>query len=192
MSLLRELADVWLNSPKHQFVYDSVFSRTWESSFAIQFSIQNSAEGILHLQNLNSGPNSGKQILAARILDRILGSFFFMLFFPAKEAPEKFTPRNSPPKIHLPKLWLVVGIFANVLKSTLRVPNHPSANPGAARAHPTPSSDPSSHSHGRLLQLPWGEALLESAKRLPGLGKASTNPESNGLLPPNGVSEDLV
>ena len=50
---------------------------------------QRSAQGILRLRNPNSGPNSVKRILDARILDP----------FPAKEAPWKIHPRE----IHLPK-----------------------------------------------------------------------------------------
>ena len=49
---------------------------------------QISAQGILRFRNPNLGPNSGKRISDARILDaRIPGSNFLALFFPAKEAP---------------------------------------------------------------------------------------------------------
>ena len=72
-------------------------------SVIFKFSGQKSAQGILRLRNPNLGPNSGKQILDARILDP--NSFFFVtLFFPSKSGPQKNSPsRNSPPKIHLPK-----------------------------------------------------------------------------------------
>ena len=46
-----------------------------------------SAQGILRLWNPNLGPNSGKRILDARILDPNSWVKFFDSVFPAKEAP---------------------------------------------------------------------------------------------------------
>ena len=48
---------------------------------------QKSTQGILRLRNPNSGPNSVKRILDARILDPNSWVEFFDSVFPAKEAP---------------------------------------------------------------------------------------------------------
>ena len=64
----------------------------------------------MRLRNPNLGPNSGKRILDARILDpnsRV--EFFDSVFFQQKRPPEKFTlekftSRNSHRKIH-PRIW---------------------------------------------------------------------------------------
>ena len=58
----------------------------------------------MHLRNPNLGPNSGKQILEARILDPNSWVEFFILFFQQRKAPrkftlKKFTSQNSPSKI---------------------------------------------------------------------------------------------
>ena len=77
-----------------------------------------SAQGSLHLRNPNLGPNSGKRILDAQISDPNSWVEIFDLFFPAKEAPRKFTlekftsqsslskiqPRNRAQKIHIAPL----------------------------------------------------------------------------------------
>ena len=61
--------------------------------------------GILHLRNPNLGPNSGKRILGARILDpNSWVEFVEPVFFQEKRPPEKFTfkkftSQNSPSKI---------------------------------------------------------------------------------------------
>ena len=65
---------------------------------------QISTQGILHLRNPNLGPNSGKQILDARILGPNSWVKFFDSVFSSRRGPQKNSPsRNSPPKIHLPK-----------------------------------------------------------------------------------------
>ena len=58
--------------------------------------------GILRLRNPNSGPNSGKRILDARILDPNSWVEFFDTVFSSKEAPRRIHgSRNSPPKFTL-------------------------------------------------------------------------------------------
>ena len=51
------------------------------------------AQGILHLQKPNFGPNSGKQIIESNS----------WLEFVDPVLPAKFTLKDSPSKIHLPK-----------------------------------------------------------------------------------------
>ena len=71
---------------------------------------QKSAQGILRLRNPNSGPNSVKRILDARILDPNSWVEFFDSVFSSKRGPLKNSPsRNSPPKIHLPKFNPEIG-----------------------------------------------------------------------------------
>ena len=71
----------------------------------IKISGQTSAQGILHLRNPNLGPNSGKRVLDARILEpNSWVEFFDSAFFQQKRPPEKFTlqkftSQNSPSKI---------------------------------------------------------------------------------------------
>ena len=60
------------------------------------FQGRKSAQGISRLWNPNVGPNSGKWILDARILDPNCLTLFFV---PAKEAPWKIHPRET----HLPE-----------------------------------------------------------------------------------------
>ena len=68
------------------------------------FQGQISAQGILHLRNPNLGPNSGKRILDARILDPNSWVEFLDSVFSSKRGPLKNSPsRNSPPKIHVSK-----------------------------------------------------------------------------------------
>ena len=76
---------------------------------------QISVQGISHLQNPNLGPNSGKRILDARILDpNSWVDFCLILFFPAKEGPLKTSPsRNSPLNIHLPKFNPEIGKYSH-------------------------------------------------------------------------------
>ena len=65
---------------------------------------QKSAQGILRLRNPNLGPNSGKRILDARILDPNSRVEFFDSVFSSKRGPLKNSPsRNSPPEIHIEK-----------------------------------------------------------------------------------------
>ena len=67
-------------------------------------------KGILRLRNPNLGPNSGKRILDARILDPNSWVEFFDSVFSSKRGPLKNSPsRNSPPKIHLPKFNPEIG-----------------------------------------------------------------------------------
>ena len=67
---------------------------------------QVSAEGILHLVNPNSTPNSGMRIFEPRILGPNSGVEFFGPMFsnkkspPQKFTPKKFTAQNSHQKIH--------------------------------------------------------------------------------------------
>ena len=71
---------------------------------------QKSAQGILRLRNPNSGPNSVKRILDARILHPNSWVEFFDSVFSSKRGPLKNSPsRNSPPKIHLPKFDPEIG-----------------------------------------------------------------------------------
>ena len=67
--------------------------------FMVNSQGQKSAQGILLLWNPNLGPNSGKRVLDARILDPNFWVEFFDSAFSAKEAPSKIHPRE----IHLPK-----------------------------------------------------------------------------------------
>ena len=68
------------------------------------FQRQKSAQGILRLRNPNLGPNSGKRILDARILDPNSRVEFFDSVFSSKRGPLKNSPsRNSPPEIHIEK-----------------------------------------------------------------------------------------
>ena len=66
---------------------------------------QKSAQGILHLRNPNLGPNSGKRILDARILDpNSWVEFIDSVLFQQRRPPEKFTLekftfQDSPSKI---------------------------------------------------------------------------------------------
>ena len=71
--------------------------------WSIHYQGQISAQGILHLQNPNSEPNSGNRFWTPEFWTRILGSNDLILFFKQKRPPEKFTLQNSPPKIHLSK-----------------------------------------------------------------------------------------
>ena len=66
--------------------------------------------GFLRLRNPNSGPNSVKRILDARILDPNSWVEFIDSVFSSKRGPLKNSPsRNSPPKIHLPKFNPEIG-----------------------------------------------------------------------------------
>ena len=72
---------------------------------------QKSAQGLLCLRNRpNSGPNSVKRILDARISDPNSWVEFFDSVFSSERGPLKNSPsRNSPPKIHLPKFNPEIG-----------------------------------------------------------------------------------
>ena len=63
---------------------------------------QKSAQGILHLWNPNLGPNSGKRILEARILDPNSWVEFFDSVLSSKRGLLK--------KIHPPEIHLVTGV----------------------------------------------------------------------------------
>ena len=86
-----------------------VLREFWGGPKHVQFTDE-FLHGILHLRNSNIGPNSGKQILDARILDPNSWVDFFNSVFFQQRGPQKNSPsRNSPPKIHLPKFKPEIG-----------------------------------------------------------------------------------
>ena len=73
-----------------------------------------SAQGILRLRNPNLGPNSGKRILDARVLEPNFWVEFFDSVFSSKRAPLKTSRlRNSPPKILYAEILRVFYLHPN-------------------------------------------------------------------------------